>query len=67
MFVPAGHTGKQTITYIETEDEGELTDYLGNTAHYHELSSIYMEPQAYLMSVLTEYKDFLEGVQYVEI
>ena len=67
MFVPAGHTGKQTITYIETEDEGELTDYLGNKAHYHELSSIYMEPQAYLMSVLTEYNDFLEGVQYVEI
>lgn len=67
MYVPPGHTGKQTITYIETEDEGEVTDYLGNTAPYHELSSIYMEPQAYFMSVLTEYKDFLEGVQYVEI
>lgn len=67
MYVPPGHTGKQTITYIEGEDEGDVTDYLGNTAHYHELSSIYMEPQAYFMSVLTEYKDFLEGVQYVEI
>ena len=67
MYVPPGHTGKQTITYIEGEDEGEVTDYLGNTAPYHELSSIYMEPQAYFMSVLTEYKDFLEGVQYVEI
>lgn len=67
MYVPPGHTGKQTITYIETEDEGEVIDYLGNTAPYHELSSIYMEPQAYFMSVLTEYKDFLEGVQYVEI
>lgn len=67
MYVPPGHTGKQTITYIEGEDEGDVTDYLGNTAHYHELSAIYMEPQAYFMSVLTEYKDFLEGVQYVEI
>ena len=67
MYVPPGHTGKQTITYIEGEDEGEVTDYIGNTASYHELSSIYMEPQAYFMSVLTEYKDFLEGVQYVEI
>ena len=67
MYVPPGHTGKQTITYIEGEDEGEVTDYLGNTAPYHELSSIYMEPQAYFMSVLAEYKDFLEGVQYVEI
>ena len=67
MYVPPGHTGKQTITYIENEDNGEVTDYLGNSAPYHELSSIYMEPQAYFMSVLTEYKDFLEGVQYVEI
>lgn len=67
MYVPPGHTGKQTITYIEGEDKGEVTDYLGNSASYHELSSIYMEPQAYFMSVLTEYKDFLQGVQYVEI
>lgn len=67
MYVPPGHTGKQTITYINNEQEGEVTDYLGNTAHFHELSSIYMEPQAYYMSVLTEYKNFLEGVQYVEV
>lgn len=67
MYIPAGHTGKQTITYIEQEDEGEVQDYNGVPGHYHELSSIYMEPQAYYMSILTEYKDFLEGVQYVEI
>lgn len=67
MYVPPGFTGKQTITYIEHEDEGDLQDYQGNVGHYHELSSIYMEPQGYYMSILTEYKDFIEGVQYVEI
>ena len=67
MFIPPGHTGKQTVTYIEGEQEGDLQDYQGNFGHYHELSSIFMEPQGYYMSILTEYKDFIEGVQYVEI
>lgn len=67
LFVPAGKTGKQTVTYIEQQQEGEVQDYLGNSGHFHELSSIYMEPQSYYMSILSEYKDFLEGVQYVEI
>ena len=67
MFIPAGHTGKQTITYIEHEQEGDVQDYNGLQGHYHELSSIFMEPQAYYMSILTDYKNFIEGVQYVEI
>ena len=67
MYVPPGYTGKQTVTYIENEDEGDIQDYNGLVGHYHELSSIYMEPQGYYMSILTEYKDFIEGVQYVEI
>ena len=67
MYVPPGYTGKQTVTYIENEDEGDVQDYNGLVGHYHELSSIFMEPQGYYMSILTEYKDFIEGVQYVEI
>ena len=67
MYIPAGHTGKQTITYIENEQEGDIQDYNGLQGHYHELSSIFMEPQAYYMSILTDYKNFIEGVQYVEI
>lgn len=67
MYVPPGNTGKQTITYIEGEQEGDIQDYNGVPGHYHELSSIFMEPQGYYMSILTEYKDFIEGVQYVEI
>jgi hypothetical protein len=67
MYVPPGRTGKQTITYIESEQEGDIQDYTGLTGHYHELSSIFMEPQGYYMSILTEYKDFIEGVQYVEV
>lgn len=67
MYVPPGKTGKQTVTYIEYEDEGGVLDYNCVLGAYHELSAIYMEPQHYYMSVLQEYKDFIEGVQYVEI
>lgn len=66
MFIPAGHTGKMTMTYIENEMNGTLVDYLGNESTWHELSSIYMEPQSYFMSIIGDYIKFLEGVQYVE-
>lgn len=67
MFIPAGHTGKLTMTYIETEMQGTLVDYLGNECEYHELSGIHAEPQSYYMSIIDDYLKFLKGVQYVEI
>ena len=67
MFIPAGHTGKMTLTYIENEMCGTLVDYLGNKFTYHELSAIHMEPQSYFMSLVGDYIKFLKGVQYVEI
>lgn len=67
MFIPAGHTGKMTLTYIENEMCGTLVDYLGNKSTYHELSAIHMEPQSYFMSLVGDYIKFLKGVQYIEI
>ena len=67
MFIPAGHTGKLTMSYIDDELKGTLVDYLGNKAPFHELSSIHMEPQSYFMSLVGDYIKFLKGVQYVEL
>ena len=66
MFIPAGHTGKMTMTYIDKPTSGVVTDYLGNEWTFHELSSVHMEPQSYYMSVVGDYIKFLEGMQYVE-
>lgn len=66
LFIPKGHTGKLTLTYIDKEQGGTITDYLGNTAFFHELSSIHMEPQSYYMSIVGDYLKFLEGVEYEE-
>lgn len=67
FYIPAGHTGKMTLTYIEKESSGTLVDYQGNEAVWHERSSIYMEPQGYFMSMVGDYLKYLEGIQYVEL
>ena len=66
FFVPAGHTGKMSLTYIEDETYGTLVDYQGNVGVYNELSSVHMEPQSYFMSLVGDYIKYLNGVQYVE-
>ena len=66
FFVPAGHTGKMSLTYIEEETYGTLVDYQGNIGVYNELSSVHMEPQSYFMSLVGDYIKYLNGVQYVE-
>ena len=67
MFIPAGHTGKQSVTYIDEFTTGLVTDYLGMTTIYQERSSIHMEPQSFYMSLMGDYLKFLEGVEYVEL
>jgi hypothetical protein len=66
FYVPKGHTGRQDLKYIDYPTSGYITDYLGNKAEFHELSSIYMEESAYRMSSLGDYFNYLKGVQYVE-
>ena len=66
FFVPAGHTGKMSLTYIEEETYGTLVDYQGNVGVYNELSSVHMEPQSYFMSLVGDYIKYLNGVQYGE-
>jgi hypothetical protein len=67
MFIPAEHTGKYTLTYIEDELKGTLVDYLGVKGEFHEYSAIHMEKQSYFMSLIGDYIKFLKGIQYVEI
>ena len=50
LYVPGEYTGKKTHTYIDEIREGDITDYLGNTAHYHELSGVHLEYSTYAIS-----------------
>lgn len=57
-------SGKLTHTYLDYHMQGELTDYLGNTAMYNELSGIFLENTAYSLSLEQYYKDLIEGATY---
>ena len=62
MYIPPDYTGKNTHTYLDYEQEGFVTDYLGNVGEYHELSSIHLEPCEYELSMTREFLDFIMGL-----
>lgn len=61
LFIPAGHSGKQTLTYIDEKRSADVKDYLGIECHVSELSAIHMEPAAYYFNITKEYMDFING------
>lgn len=64
LYIPAGHTGKQTHTYVDEAIDGILIDYTGKAGHYHEESFIHLEECDYDMNISADYLDFIMGVQY---
>ena len=65
MYIPRGHTGKQTHTYIENAFEGDVIDYQGVTYHYTEKSAIHLENSDYSLDLDNDYILYLlEAQQY---
>lgn len=63
MYIPRDWTGKNIHTYIDFETSGIVTDYLGSSHSYSELSSVHMEPTDYSLSIGSEYADFIAMVR----
>lgn len=63
LYIPPEHTGKNTHTYIDDERRGIVTDYLGNSAEYWELSSVHLMQADYSLSLAREYVDYILNVQ----
>lgn len=63
MYIPRNWTGKNIHTYIDFATDGIVTDYLGNSYSYSELSSVHMEPTDYSLSIGSEYADFIAMVR----
>lgn len=66
MEIPALFTGKQTHTYIDTEQGGMCTDYKGVTCPYHELSSVHLSASPYKMSMTQEFIDYIRNIKTIE-
>ena len=56
--------GKELHTYIDEEEEGTFRDYQNNIQHYHELSSINLQPTTYRLSRSQDYRELLTKVRY---
>lgn len=63
LVIPDDSTGKNIHTYIDYEQQGVLTDYLGNKANYYEESSTHLEKTSYSLSLSDEYINYLIGVK----
>lgn len=63
--IPAERSGRTLLTYIDNETEGDIVDYLGVPYHFHELSSIHMEPKEYNMSQSDAFIKYLEGIHNI--
>lgn len=59
LKVPAGNTGKNTHTYLDTEFKGMIVDYLGNECEIESLSAVHLEPASFEMSISDSYAEFL--------
>lgn len=59
LIIPAEYTGKLTHCYIDHEQKGVITDYLGNKYRYISYSGIYLEKTSFKFSIAPEYEEFL--------
>ena len=66
LIVPPSHSGRLTLTYIDGECGGSITDYLGRSSSYSELSYIHMEPSEYELTLSDEYKAFLNKIHGIK-
>ena len=63
MYIPKEYTGKNTHTYLDFYQSGEVIDYNGVKGHYEEMSSTHLEEAEYELSMTREFLDFLLDVQ----
>lgn len=66
MYIPPEFTGKKTLTYIDESRDGIVTDYLGKTCEYHELSCVHMCGADYTLSLAQDYVNFLLQIKTIE-
>ena len=59
-------TGKNIHTYIDTPQDGVITDYLGNKGEYHELSAVHIEKSDYTLSISDVYLMYLLSIKRKE-
>lgn len=63
LYLPPLYSGKNILTYIDYQTDGLLTDYLGNTKEFHELSSVNLSPSEYTLNLSVLFLQYLGGLK----
>ena len=59
LYFPYSITNKQSVVYIDDQEEVELTDYLGNTMTIKDKSGCCLIPCSYTLSKSNDYRNLL--------
>jgi len=62
LVIPAEYSGRLLLTYIDYHTHGILVDCNGVPYEYDELSSVFMEPAEYNMSISDDFDKYLKGI-----
>ena len=46
--------------------QGDVIDYMGNTAHYHELSGVHLSNAPYQMSMAKEFIEYITELRLMQ-
>ncbi len=63
LDIPPTATGKNIHTYIDYEQNGIITDYLGIKNRYRTLTGVHLEPTGYTLSLSVLYINYLMGIR----
>ena len=63
LVIPSNRTGKSTHTYIDSEKEYSVTDYLGNTLVVNAKSGVHLEQVEYSLNISDLYMRFFKLAQ----
>lgn len=66
LIIPNSDSGRNILTYIEVEMEGEIVDYNGVVSTFHEFSSIHMEAGPYSFHRSDAFRDYLMEIAVLE-
>jgi len=63
LYLPPKATGKNTLTYIDYDIGGCITDYMGNVGSYDAPTGLHLEPTDYHLNLSVLYLDYLRGLR----
>lgn len=63
LFLPPEATGKNTHSYIDYNQHGTITDYLGITSTFDTPSGVHLEGASYCLSLSVMYLNYLLGIK----